>query len=135
MRFCKLMDSIGRFFLAPMDWDPACTTRARKLKAPAYGLHDAPVAFHRSPKRHVLTSELSMKSVGLRRQASTFDPCVFFVFRDQWQAVGALATHIDDISGRGEPDVLTKIRHFLEKRFGTMKLQEDSFVRVGIELV
>ena len=43
-----------------------------KLKAPAYRLGDAPAAFHRSLKRYLLDSELSMKCVGLRRQASTF---------------------------------------------------------------
>ena len=40
-----------------------------------------------------------MKSVGLRCQASALDPCLFFVSRDQGLAVGAVATHIDDILG------------------------------------
>ena len=48
--------------------------------------------------------------------------------------MGAFATHIDDILGCGEPDVLPKIRGFSEQRFGAMKLQENSFVRVGVEL-
>ena len=49
-----------------------------------------------------------MKNVGLRCQASTFGPSLFFVFRDQGQAVGVFTTHIDDILGCGEPDVLPK---------------------------
>ena len=105
------------------------------MKAPAYGLNDAPAAFRRSLKRHLLNSELPTRSVGLRCRASAFDPCLFFAFRDEGQAVGASATHIDDISGCGEPDALEKICHFSEKRFRTMKLQEDSFAHVGIELV
>ena len=66
--------------------------------------------------------------------ASAFDPCLFFVFRDQGQAAGALATHIGDNLGCGEPDILPEIRRFSEQRFGAMKLQENSFVHVGIEL-
>ena len=57
------------------------------------------------------------------------------VFRGQGQAVGAFATHTDDISGCGEPGVLNKIRHFLVKRFGSMELQEDSLVHVGMEVM
>ena len=71
---------------------------------------------------------------GLRRKASTFDPCSFFVFRDQGQAVGAFTTHIDDILGCGEPDVLPKIRGFSEQRFGAMKLQENSSVHASVGL-
>ena len=35
------------FLHAPMEWDSTCTMRVWKLKAPAYGLNDAPVAFYR----------------------------------------------------------------------------------------
>ena len=66
--------------------------------------------------------------------APTFDPYLFFVFRDQGQAAGAFATPIDDILGCGDPDVFPKIRGFSEQRFGAMKLQEESFVRVGVVL-
>ena len=48
--------------------------------------------------------------------------------------MGVFATHIADISGCGELDALPKIRGFPEQRFGTMKLQENSFVHVGMEL-
>ena len=38
------------------------------------------------------------------------------------------------IFGCGEPNELPKIRQFPEQRFGAMQLQENSFVRVGVEL-
>ena len=75
-----------------------------------------------------------MKCVGLRRQASAFVPCSLFVFRRGGQAVGAFTAHIDDISGCGEPDVLTKARNFPEQRFGELHLQGQSFVYVGMGL-
>ena len=76
-----------------------------------------------------------MKSVGLRRQASTFDPCLFFVFLDGGQAVGAFAAHIGDILGCGEPDVLIRLRNCSEQRSGELKLQEESSARVHMECV
>lgn len=44
------------------------------------------------------------------------------------------ATHIDDILGRGEPDVLSKIRKFPEQRFGEIIYQESAFAHVRKEL-
>ena len=122
------------FLHAPEEWDLPCGKRAWKLKAPAYELNDAPAAFRRSSKRHLLNSELSVKHVGLRCQAPTFDPCLFCVFRDQGQAVGAFTTHIDDVLGCGEPDVLPKLCQFSEQRIGDMELQENSSVHAGMEL-
>ena len=48
---------------------------------------------------YLLNSEPSMKRVDLRRQASTFDACHFFIFRETGSAAGAFPTHIDDILG------------------------------------
>ena len=48
--------------------------------------------------------------------------------------MGVFTTHNGDILGRGEPDALPKIRGLTEQRFGETKLQENSFVRVGMEL-
>ena len=48
--------------------------------------------------------------------------------------MGVFATHVYDMLGCGQPDVLLKIRGFSEQRFGAMKLQENSFVHVGVEL-
>ena len=75
-----------------------------------------------------------MEHAGLRRQASTFDPCLLFIFRATGSAAGAFATHSHDILGRGEPDALPKIRDYLEQRSGELRLRESSLARVGIEL-
>ena len=82
-----------------------------------------------------MNGTLSMDKVGLWRKGSSFDPCLFFVYRKQGSAVGAFTTHIDDISGFGEPGVMESIRKFSELRFGELKLQEGNFVHVGMELV
>ena len=37
-----------------------------------------------------------MKSLGLRCQTSTLDPCLFFVFRKGGRAVGVFTAHIGD---------------------------------------
>ena len=62
------------FSHAPKEWGPPCKQRAWRLKASAYGLNDAAAAFHCSLKRHILNSDLSVENVGLRCQASAFDP-------------------------------------------------------------
>ena len=123
------------FLRAPDEWNPGSAHRIWKLNAPAYGLNDAPVAFRRSLKRHLMNSTLSMDRVGLKCIGSSFDPCLFFVFRKTGSAVGAFTTHIDDILGCGEPGVMDGIRTFLELRFGELKSQEGNFVHVGMELV
>ena len=69
------------FLHAPGEWDPLCRERVWDLEEPAYGLNDAPVASYRSSKKYLLGSEASAEGVGLRCEASTFDPCHFFVFR------------------------------------------------------
>ena len=102
---------------APDEWEPTRLARFLNLKAPAYGLNDAQIAFRRSLKR-----------------VSTSGPCLFFVFRDSGHAAGVFTSHIDDIFGRGEPEVLTQLRHYLERRFAGLKLQESSFLHVGAEL-
>ena len=108
--------------------------RVWELKAPAYGLNDAPVACRRSLKRHLLNKEQSMKKVGLFCVSSTFDPCLFYIFNGKGPAVGVFATHIDDILGCGEPGVMDKLRQFSELRFGKLKVQEKQSVHVGLEL-
>ena len=42
------------FLHAPEGWNPSCCEGVWKPKAPAYGLNDAPVAFHRSLKNRYL---------------------------------------------------------------------------------
>ena len=69
---------------------------------------DAPVAFHRSLRLRVVDSDLRLAKIGLQYTISSFDPCFFFVFRKEGGAVGAFATHVDDILGRWCPDVLER---------------------------
>ena len=120
------------FIQAPVEWAPPRSDRIWKLRAPAYVLSDAPAAFHRSPRQRILNSEASMRRVGSRCQASTFNPCLFYIFREIGSAAGSLTTHIDDIPRCGEPDVLPKIRDYLDQRFGEIKLRDFSCAHVGM---
>ena len=49
-------------------------------------------------------------------------------------AVGATPTHIDDILGRGGPDLFLKARCFSGERFGRLEARERSLLHVGTEL-
>ena len=79
-------------------------------------------------------SNESLKLVGLRFETSTLDPCLYAVLNNEGVAVGVFSTHIDDILGCGAPGVLERTRHYLEHRFGALKVQENNFVHVGMEL-
>ena len=72
---------------------------------------------------------------GLRFEASTPDPCLYVVYNAGKEAAGAFPVHIDDLLGCGAPDVLDRTRYYLEERFGPLKIQENSFVHVGMEFV
>ena len=50
------------------------------------------------------------------------------------EAVGVFSTNIDDIMGCGAPGVLDRARYFFEQRFGPLKVQENTFARVGAVL-
>ena len=119
---------------APSAWNSRDTRRVWKLRAPAYALNDAPVAAHRSRRKYVVNSAASLSSVGLRFEFPSFDPRMCFVPRGSGSAVGVSATHIDDILGRGEPEISPKARNSSGKRFGTLEVREGSFVHVGMEL-
>lgn len=82
----------------------------------------------------LLISGDSLARVGLHIRVSSFEPRLFFAFRREDGPVGAIATHIDAILGRGEPDALSKIRVSPECRFGEMRAQESPFVRFGVEV-
>ena len=45
--------------------------------------------------------------------------------------VGAVAIHIDGISGCSESGIMDKVRVYLAKRFGMMETQEDASTHVG----
>ena len=48
--------------------------------------------------------------------------------------MGALATHVGDVLGRGEPDVLLQVRDYLGRRSGALQVQGQSPRRVGTEV-
>ena len=127
-------DSFGRevFLHAPAEWGREITHSIWRLRAPAYGLNDAPAAFHGAPGRHLVESAKSLACVGLKFQVSSFDPRLNFIFRKSGGTVGAVAARIGDISGRSRPDLLSGVRGFLEHRFGGLKGQEKSFAHVGM---
>ena len=108
--------------------------RAWKLRAPAYRLNDSPAAFRRSLHKYLANSAESLSSAGLRFAVSSLGPRMYFIFRKSGKAVGVITTHIDDISGCGEHDLLLRAWKFPEKRSGELKVQEGSFARVGAEL-
>ena len=68
---------------APSERRPRNPNRAWRLNAPAYGLNDAPVEFHKTLKRYLLKSEESLKMAGLRFETSTLDPCLYMVFNGE----------------------------------------------------
>ena len=48
------------FIRSPAEWDPSGPQRIRKLRAPAYGLNDAPPAFRKTLQRYLLCAEVSL---------------------------------------------------------------------------
>ena len=63
---------------APSDWGTLRGDRVWKLKAPAFGLSEAPAAFRRSLGRRFLNSDGSLQRVKFRCQVSTFRPSHYF---------------------------------------------------------
>ena len=100
-------DGIDRevYLRAPREWIPKDTSRVGRLRAPASGLHGAPVAFRRPLRKDLVNSAESLFGAGLRFEVSSFGPRLYCIFQESGGAVGAIATHVDDISGRGEPDL------------------------------
>ena len=121
------------YLKAPREWCPRMPSRIWRLNAPAYGLNDAPVEFRKTLKRYLAKSEESLKLVGLRFETSKLDPCLYIVFPADSDAVGTFSTHIDDILGCGVPGVLERTRKNLAHRLGALKVQERTFVHVGMD--
>ena len=119
---------------APAEWEQLRSDRIWKLHASAYSLNDAPLELHRSLAQHTLSSEATTKRVGFQSQVTNFGPRLFSIFRDTGSPAGSSTAHIGDIPWRGEPEVLPKIRDYLEQRSGELKLREPSSVDVGMEL-
>ena len=64
------------YLQAPLEWCPRYPNRVWRLNAPAYGLDDAPVEFHKTLKRYLGESDGFLKMAGLRFATSTLDPCL-----------------------------------------------------------
>ena len=62
---------------------------------------DKPLARRRSVQKYVANAEESLASVNIWFEVSAFGPRLSFVSRKAGGAVGAIATHTDDISGCG----------------------------------
>ena len=109
---CLQADGLKRdvFLRAPTEWDPSRAQHIWKLRAPPFGLNDAPVAFRNTLRGYLLrTEELSAKA-GRKFQISSVDPYLHFIFRGGGGAVRALTTQIDDVLDCGGPGVLLKMR-------------------------
>ena len=119
---------------APVERDPSDTHRIWELHAAAYGLNDAPVAFPMALQLLLLRAEAAAASWGLKFQVSTSGPRSYFVSRLCEAAVGALAEHIGDVLGCGEPDIFAKARKYSGRRSGDLRFQEQSIVHVGPEV-
>ena len=69
---CLQADVFGRevYLRAPRGWNSKDARRVWKLRAPAYGLNDAPAVFHRSLRKYSANSVESLSSAGLRFEVS-----------------------------------------------------------------
>ena len=107
------------FLRATCGWDSTDEHRVWRLRATAFGLSDAPVAFRRPPKKNLVNSAESSPGAGLKFEAPRFDPRRYFIFRISGRAVGAITTHNDDSLGCGETDLLLKVRFFWGSGLGS----------------
>ena len=80
---CPRADGFDRevYLRDPREWDSEDTCRAPKLRAPAYGLTDAPVAVHSSLCTYFVNSVESLPAAGLCFEVSSFSPRVYFIYR------------------------------------------------------
>ena len=78
-------------------------------------------------RKSLAKSAESPPSVARRFELAPFGPRMYFVYRKSGAAVGVIATHTDDVSGRGGPDLLS------EEGLGKLAAQEGSFAHVGTE--
>lgn len=74
--------------------------------APAHGMMDAPAALFKTLNGYFRRQKDSRAMVRVRIQASNFDLCQYIAFRAREGAVGVATTHIGDILGRGDLEVL-----------------------------
>ena len=74
------------------------------------------------------------QEIGLTFCVSDHDPRQYYVMRGTSHAVGAMATHVDDIPGNGESGIMGKPSGYLIQRSRAPKMQETKFTDVGVEL-
>ena len=82
-----------------------------------------PLRFVGLMRKNLVNSVESPSRAGLRFEVSSFGPRLFYISRKSGGTVGAIAAHIADILGCGEPDLSLKARCVSEKRFGKLRPQ------------
>ena len=122
------------FLRAAREWNSEDSRRVWKLRLLAYGSNDAPAALQRPLRKYLVNSAESPSSVGFRFDVSSFAPRMYFVYRRSGSAVGVSTTHTGDISGCGEPDILSRARNFSQERFRKLKVLAGSLAHVGMGL-
>ena len=96
-----------------------------ELDKAAYGLKDAPLLWNLKAVL-VLVSELQY----IR---SSHDSCLFYRV-SEGRVVVVISLHVDDTLATGELWALTELHQDLEKRFGAMKAEKNSFRHFGVDI-
>ena len=65
---------------APAEWGSIGPHRIQKLRAPSYGLGDAPAAFRKILQSYLPRREESSATAGQKFQVSSPGPRIYFVF-------------------------------------------------------
>ena len=81
------------YLRAPCEWKSKDTRGVGRLRAPAHGPNDAPVAFRWPLQKYLVNSVKSPSSVRIRSEVSSFNPRLRRIFRESGGAGGAIATH------------------------------------------
>ena len=76
----------------------------------------------------------TLKHVGLRSKASSFDPCWYYIREPNGRPVGTITAHIDGILGCGDAGAPSLAQFYLERRFGEWEIREAPLTQLGMEL-
>ena len=113
------------------EWDPKGARRFWKFRAPAYTPDVGPAALNETPRRYSSRSYNSLDRACLEVEVSLLGRRLYSVFRGSGSAVGDLTTRMDAVLCCGGPDILLKVRNYLERLSGCPEVQERSFVHLG----
>ena len=102
------------YHCAPCEWNTKNDRRVWRLRAPAYKLNGAPLAFRLSLRKYLVNSAESSPSESVRFEVLPCGTRLYDIFRKSGGAEGAISTRIADNLGGGEPDLLLEARRFLE---------------------